>query len=99
LKDIKNKNEKFEFLAGLIDTHVHENYHLWPGNWVAWDMLNQTDEYADLYSEEEKKIFLQYIEEHLDRIEGDRDFLRKTLLEMYANPVVNKRELLGNAMQ
>jgi 1-acyl-sn-glycerol-3-phosphate acyltransferase len=99
LKDIQNKNEKFEFLAGLIDTHVHENYHWWPGNWVAWDMLNKTDEYANLYSEEEKKIFLQYIEEHLDRIKGDRDFLRKTLLEMYANPVVNKRELLGNAMQ
>lgn len=99
LKDIQNKNEKFEFLAGLIDKHVHENYHLWPGNWVAWDMLNQTDEYANLYSAEEKKTFLQYIEEHLDRIEGDRDFLRKTLLEMYANPVVNKRELLGNAMQ
>ncbi len=98
LKNIQNKNEKFEFLAGLIDKHVHENYHLWPGNWVAWDMLNQTDEYASLYSEEEKKIFLQYIEEHLDRIEGDRDFLRKTLLEMYANPVVNKRELLGNAV-
>ena len=99
LKDIENKNEKIEFLAGLIDKHVHENYRLWPGNWVAWDMLNTTEEYSNMYSTEEKEIFLQYIEEHLERIEGDREFLRKTLLEMYANPVVNKRELLGNAMK
>ncbi|WP_462318215.1 1-acyl-sn-glycerol-3-phosphate acyltransferase [Marinilabilia sp.] len=98
LKDVKNKNEKFEFLAGLIDTHVHENYHLWPGNWVAWDMINDTDEYKDQYTKEEKEVFINYIEEHLDRIEGDRDFLRKTLLEMYANPVVNKREILGRAV-
>ncbi|PWE01392.1 1-acyl-sn-glycerol-3-phosphate acyltransferase [Marinilabilia rubra] len=98
LKDVKNKNEKFEFLAGLIDTHVHENYHLWPGNWVAWDMLNKTDEYKDQYTEDEKEVFLNYIEEHLDRIDGDRNFLRKMLLEMYANPVVNKREILGRAV-
>ncbi|MGM0376438.1 MAG: 1-acyl-sn-glycerol-3-phosphate acyltransferase [Bacteroidota bacterium] len=98
LKDIKGKNEKFEFLAGLIDKHVHENYHLWPGNWVAWDVLNNTNEYNDQYTSEEKETFLRYIEEHLDRIEGDRDFLRKTLLQMYANPVVNKREILGKAV-
>ncbi len=95
LKDIANKNEKFEFLAGLIDKHVHENYRLWPGNWVAWDMLNETDEYSNHYSREEKEVFISYIEEHLDRIEGDRNFLRKVLLEMYANPVVNKHEILG----
>lgn len=98
LKGVKNKNEKFEFLAGLIDTHVHENYHLWPGNWVAWDMLNDTNEYQDQYTREEKEVFINYIEEHLDRIDGDRDFLRKTLLEMYANPVVNRREILGRAV-
>jgi 1-acyl-sn-glycerol-3-phosphate acyltransferase len=98
LKNVQNKNEKFEFLAGLIDKHVHENYHLWPGNWVAWDMLNETDEYSKQYTPEEKNIFITYIEEHLNRINGDRNFLRKMLLEMYANPVVNKREILGKAL-
>jgi 1-acyl-sn-glycerol-3-phosphate acyltransferase len=98
LKDIRNKNEKFEFLAGLIDKHVHENYRLWPGNWVAWDLLNETQEYSKQYTKEEKNVFVNYIEEHLDRIEGDRDFLRKTLFEMYANPVLNKREILGKAV-
>jgi 1-acyl-sn-glycerol-3-phosphate acyltransferase len=98
LKDIRNKNEKFEFLAGLIDKHVHENYRLWPGNWVAWDLLNETQEYSKQYTKEEKNVFVNYIEEHLDRIEGDRDFLRKTLFEMYANPVLIKREILGKAV-
>lgn len=98
IKDVQSKNEKFEYLARLIDKHVHENYKLWPSNWVAWDILNENNEYINKYSSEEKQEFLDYIEEHLDRIgeEGDRDFLRKTLFEMYANPVANKRELLGN---
>jgi 1-acyl-sn-glycerol-3-phosphate acyltransferase len=94
LKNISNKNEKFEFLAGLIDKHVHENYHLWPGNWVAWDLLHSTNENNDKYSTEEKNTFINYINEHLNRIEGDREFLRKTLLDMYANPVINKQEAL-----
>ena len=98
LKDIKGKSEKFEYLAGLIDQHVHENYHLWPGNWVAWDILNNSNEYSDQYTAKEKETFLHYIEDHLNRIEGDRDFLRETLLQMYANPVVNKREILGRAV-
>jgi 1-acyl-sn-glycerol-3-phosphate acyltransferase len=101
IKDVQNKNEKFEYLARLIDKHVHENYKLWPGNWVAWDMLNENNEYSNKYSSEEKQVFLDYIEEHLDRIEsgeGDRDFLRKTLFEMYANPVANKRDLLGKSV-
>jgi protein-arginine kinase len=63
-------------------------------------MLNETNEYSNRYSSEEKQIFIDYIEEHLDRIEegGDREFLRKTLLEMYANPVANKRELQGKSV-
>lgn len=98
LKELQNKNEKFEFLARLIDEHVHENYKLWPGNLIAWDMLNANDEYRHKYTPEEKETFLNYIEEHLNRIEGDKEFLRKTLFEMYANPVANKRELLGKSV-
>jgi hypothetical protein len=61
-------------------------------------MLNKTNEYSKKYSFEEKNIFITYLEEHLNRINGDRDFLRKMLLEMYANPVVNKREIFGKAV-
>ncbi len=91
LDSTTNKNDQLEMLAGIIDRHVHESYRLWPGNCVAWDLLHNSSQYSNRYSSEEKEVFITYIEEHLNRIEGDHDFLRKTLLEMYANPVENSR--------
>jgi 1-acyl-sn-glycerol-3-phosphate acyltransferase len=91
LDSTTNKNDQLEMLAGIIDRHVHESYRLWPGNCVAWDLLHDSTQYSNCYTSEEKEVFLTYINEHLNRIDGDPDFLRKTLLEMYANPVENSR--------
>ncbi len=92
--DVLNENDDLNLLAGIIDRHVHDNFHLWPGNLVAWDMLNNSTEYNNSYTAEEKEVFVSYLEEHLSRTEGDRDFLKKTMLEMYANPVENKRDIM-----
>jgi 1-acyl-sn-glycerol-3-phosphate acyltransferase len=85
------KNDQFSALAELIDKHVHLNYHLWPGNYISWDLLNNSQDHSINYTAEEKAVFLGYIEDHIDRAKGgDRDFIYNTLLEMYANPVVNQ---------
>jgi len=80
----------------MIDRYIHLNYHLWTGNYVAWDVLNQKEEYTDFYTYEEREFFLAYIEEHLCRCnhqhKTDIEFIRESLLEMYANPVENKRK-------
>ncbi|ASB48409.1 1-acyl-sn-glycerol-3-phosphate acyltransferase [Alkalitalea saponilacus] len=86
------KNDQFSALADLIDRHVHLNYKLWPGNYVALDMLNKSDENAKNYTGKEKLVFLEYLEDHISRTKGaDRGFIYNSLLEMYANPVVNQR--------
>lgn len=84
------KNDQFAAMAKVVDNHVHANYKLWPGNYVAWDLLNESDKYSDCYSDEEKNIFVTYVNEHLERTDCDRDFIYRSLLEMYANPVINK---------
>ena len=38
------KNDQFAALADMIDQHVHKNYHLWPGNYIAWDLVNHSTE-------------------------------------------------------
>ncbi len=86
------KNEQFNAIANLIDKHVHANYMLWPNNYISWDLLNNTDEYKDFYSIEEKNNFLAYVNNYLDKTPHDKDFIKKSLLEMYSNPLLNKLE-------
>ena len=86
------KNDQFSALAEIIDSHVHQNYKLWSSNYIAWDIFNNSCQYSDKYSDEEKAIFLEYVEDHISRIpEMDRDFIFNSLMEMYANPLENKR--------
>jgi hypothetical protein len=90
-----HKNELFDKIAGLIDRRVHMNYHLYPGNYIAADLLDGMDCFSNSYSAREKENFVSYLKQQLDKIElkeKDEDFLRKRMLEMYANPLKNKVE-------
>jgi len=90
-----HKNELFENVARLIDHRIHMNYHLYPGNYVAADMLDGLNQFAHSYSAREKEQFASYLKQQLDKIDlpnKDEDFLRKRMLEMYANPLKNKKQ-------
>lgn len=89
------KPELFARLSTLIDKRIHANYRLYPGNYVAHDLLSGEDAFAAHYTSEEKQRFLDYIDRQLARIElPDKDvpFLREKLLLMYANPLKNYLE-------
>ncbi len=86
------KTELFTTIAALIDKQIHLNYRLYPGNYVAHDLLSDSTEFADRYTSEEKLRFETYIQQQIDRIdlpEKDEPFLREKLLLMYANPLTN----------
>lgn len=86
------KTELFACVSALIDRKIHANYRLYPGNYVACDLLDGTTSFAGNYSAEEKQIFEDYIAGQLDKISipnKDVEFLREKLLVMYANPVIN----------
>lgn len=90
-----HKNELFTKIARLMDNRIHRNYHLYPGNYIATDMLDGLDTFAHCYSVKEKEHFAAYLEKQLSKIdlEGkDEPFLRKRMLEMYSNPLKNKLE-------
>lgn len=86
------KTEVFTRVSELIDRHIHASYCLYPGNYVAYDWLNGESRMADRYTPEEKAKFEAYVQKKLDLIDlpdKDEAFLRKCILTMYANPVVN----------
>ncbi len=86
------KQELFAAISAGIDQRIYRNYRMYPGNYVAYDWLNETTEFAGMYSVEEKQKFVDYIGQQLGKINipnKDEDFLRDKLLRMYANPLIN----------
>ncbi|MCK9310699.1 MAG: 1-acyl-sn-glycerol-3-phosphate acyltransferase [Bacteroidales bacterium] len=90
-----HKNELYEKVANLMDSRIHINYHLYPGNYIAADMLDGIDRFSQSYSASEKEHFATYIKQQLEKIDlknKDEHFLQKSMLEMYSNPLRNKLE-------
>jgi 1-acyl-sn-glycerol-3-phosphate acyltransferase len=87
--DSLDKNERLNKLAEIIDEQIHNTYKLWPGNFIASDMINNSKHFANKYTKQELDTFNTYINEHLSRLDTHTDFIKNTLLEMYANPVKN----------
>ncbi|MCD0464156.1 1-acyl-sn-glycerol-3-phosphate acyltransferase [Flavobacterium sp. ENC] len=82
-----NANKQIQALAQVIDDSILKNYQLWPTNFIAYDILNQTNKFAHHYKENEKSLFERRLEM---RIGSDNPVTRQGFLSMYANPVVNK---------
>ncbi|WP_347050074.1 1-acyl-sn-glycerol-3-phosphate acyltransferase [Flavobacterium olei] len=82
-----NGNKQIQALAQTIDDVILKNYQLWPTNFIAYDILNETNRFADKYKESEKSLFERRLEM---RIGSDNPVTRQGFLSMYANPVVNK---------
>ena len=82
-----NTNKQIQALANVIDDSILQNYKLWPTNYIAYDILNETEKFASYYTTEEKQLFQRRFEM---RIDTENKTLRAGFLAMYANPVVNK---------
>ncbi len=86
------KGKLFETIATHIDHEIHGNYRLYPNNYVALDELHGITDYADKYTDNDKRTFDTYLEGQLQKIDlPDKDvpFLRERILTMYANPAIN----------
>ena len=74
---------------------MHRRYMLYPGNYVAADMLRGTRELALFYTPAQKRTVEKYLKSRLDMIDLDNKdipYLRERILTMYANPVFNKQQ-------
>ena len=90
-KDVP-KTEFYGAVAKRMDQAIHAGYRLFPGNYVACDLLSGTGEFASHYTPEERKTFEDYLQSRIDLItlpNKDVPFLRERILTMYANPVRN----------
>ena len=91
-----DKNDRYQLIRHAVDHRVIEGYRLWKNNYVAYDILNHSFKYSDMYNISDIESFVLYMEHQLDSVEKEinREDLRRIFLEIYANPVVTKELLL-----
>ena len=91
-----DKNDRYQLIRHAVDVRVIDGYRLWKNNYVAYDLLNHSYKYSEMYTPADVEQFVEYMQKKLDTVEPElnREELRHVFLEIYANPVVTK-ELLA----
>jgi len=87
-------NKQIQAITQVIDDSILTSYKLWPTNYIAYDLLNNTTQFAGEYTDKEKQLFERRLEM---RIDVENKILKEGILAMYANPVVNKMKYQHNA--
>jgi 1-acyl-sn-glycerol-3-phosphate acyltransferase len=87
-------NNKLAKLAEMIDAEVYMNYRLWPGNYIAFDIMKGNSDHSANYSEADKRKFLDYMDKEIRGLEGNQEIIKDIFLGIYANPVINSKNQL-----
>ena len=91
-----DRTQVLEHVCRMIDNSIHSDYKIYAINYIAHDLLESDHTYEMLYTEDEKVRFEAYIEHQLDKVEAsdvtpeERQFMRRMMYTMYANPLKNK---------
>lgn len=84
------KNDLLAEIARHIDIKIQDHYKIWPSNYYAYDLLNNSSEHNQYYTEKDKAIFRERMDNACDVAGGDKKKLTELFLELYAMPLVNK---------
>ena len=92
ISDTTRKGVILEEIAKLIDEEIFKNYEFFPPNYIAYDLIDDSDKFADKYTPEEKESFITYLNNQVNKIDienKDIPFLKQKITEMYANTLIN----------
>lgn len=87
------KNERFKSLGEIMDRKILSTFHLWPNNFIAYDLLYSCSRFSDRYTEIQKQKFQEYVAFKIADSEGDIKELEEIFLSIYANPIISKEKL------
>lgn len=91
-----NKNDRYQAIRHAVDVRIIDGYKLWKTNYIGYDMANHSYKYSDLYTPDDVKMFTDYVEQQLDKVEKSlcRADLRDIFLRIYGNPVMCKEKFM-----
>ncbi|MBQ4433970.1 MAG: 1-acyl-sn-glycerol-3-phosphate acyltransferase [Bacteroidales bacterium] len=82
-----HKNEKINAVCQIIDKQIYANYMLFANNYIAYDYLENSTEFASHYTPQQREDFLKYIDKQSIVEDVAADKMKKYLFDIYANPV------------
>ncbi|NLA63019.1 MAG: acyltransferase [Bacteroidales bacterium] len=88
----QNGSILLQVVSDLIDEEICKNFEIYSINYIAYDILNNSDRFSSKYNATEKNNFVEYVNQQVDKIEIDNkdvDFLETKIIEMYANILIN----------
>jgi hypothetical protein len=86
-------NEKLALLCTQIDRQIYDHYFLFPQNYIAFDIQENSDRFSTQYTQEEKNSFIHYLNEQSTIPDVPKAKMMIYLLEIYSNPVKNKYKI------
>ncbi len=90
-----NNNQFVGKVAELVDKQIYANYKLWPSNYLAFDMLNNSNDFSEHYDDNTKTKFEDRYKNTALITQHDNKDIRKLFLLLYANPVIYKLKSLS----
>ena len=100
--ETSSRNEQITLVTELIDRRIHANYNIFANNKIAYDLLRDGKHFTNEYTSTEKTNFEKYLALQMAKIQlenKDESFIRTKLLEMYANPLINKMNTIPNYLE
>lgn len=94
-----NNNDILFHVCHLIDRQIYQNYKLYATNYIANDLLHQSDKYHCFYTDEEKMKFEQYLDRRAVVQDVSKEKMMGYLLKIYGTPVDNHYEKPVNRRQ
>ena len=82
-------------VALLMDEQIISNYKLTCNNYIAHDIRGQKEEHAQMYTAEERAMFLQHYNNVMNEDVADKKMFSDIFLGIYANPVDVKKLTVG----
>jgi hypothetical protein len=92
--DLSN-NERLQKIVSLIDIEMFNSYRLWPNNFLALDLLNNSREFQNHYDTQTEKAFEEktaVMLQKLQSVNGNPEELIRLFRALYAKPLQNKLE-------
>jgi hypothetical protein len=74
----------------MVDKQIYHNYKLWPSNYLAYDLLNDSKEFEAEYTYETENIFESRFKKTIEITGINNKKIREIFLMLYANPLINK---------
>jgi len=80
-------------VATFIDQQIYENYHLYPNNYLAYDLLYDKKKYQNQYDTDTNNKLHRELESLYELLGDQNNEIREIYLKLYANPLIQKLSL------